>query len=72
MVVRPIEQADLAAATGLLEQLGYPMSPVEVNSRLTVVAAAPQIRKVLESLAAPKMRNPGKPGFREPICGRKI
>jgi hypothetical protein len=41
MVVRPIEEADLAAATGLLEQLGYPMSPVEVNRRLTLVGAAP-------------------------------
>jgi GNAT superfamily N-acetyltransferase len=40
MVVRPIEQADLAAATGLLEQLGYPMSPVEANRRLTIVGAA--------------------------------
>ena len=39
MVVRPIEEADLAATTGLLEQLGYPMSPVEVNRRLTIVGA---------------------------------
>lgn len=41
MVVRPIVEADLAAVTGLLEQLGYPMSPVEVNRRLTLVSAAP-------------------------------
>jgi len=41
MVVRPIEQADLAAATGLLEQLGYPMSAAEVNRRLASVGAAP-------------------------------
>jgi GNAT superfamily N-acetyltransferase len=40
MVVRPIEEADLAAAKGLLEQLGYPMSLVEVNRRLTIVRAA--------------------------------
>jgi GNAT superfamily N-acetyltransferase len=40
MVVRPIEQADLAAATGLLEQLGYPMSAAEVSRRLASVGAA--------------------------------
>lgn len=41
MVVRPIAEADLAAATALLEQLGYPMSVAEVNRRLTIVCAAP-------------------------------
>ena len=44
MVVRPVEEADLAAATGLLEQLGYPMSAAEVKRRLTMVRAAPSHR----------------------------
>jgi GNAT superfamily N-acetyltransferase len=41
MVVRPIAEPDLAAATALLEQLGYPMSAAEVNRRLKIVCAAP-------------------------------
>jgi GNAT superfamily N-acetyltransferase len=41
MVVRPIAEPDLAAATALLEQLGYPMSAAEVNRRLAIVCAAP-------------------------------
>ncbi len=40
MVVRPIEEADVAAATGLLAQLGYPMSGAEVTRRLAIVRAA--------------------------------
>lgn len=40
MVVRPIEEADIAAATGLLAQLGYPMSAAEVTRRLAIVRAA--------------------------------
>jgi GNAT superfamily N-acetyltransferase len=40
MVVRPIEEADIAAATGLLAQLGYPMSAPEVTRRLAIVRAA--------------------------------
>ena len=40
MVVRLIEEADIAAATGLLEQLGYPMSIAEVARRLAMVRAA--------------------------------
>ena len=41
MVVRPIDQADIAPATGLLAQLGYPMSKAEVTRRLEIVRAAP-------------------------------
>jgi GNAT superfamily N-acetyltransferase len=40
MVVRPIEEGDIAAATGLLAQLGYPMSTAEVTLRLSIVRAA--------------------------------
>jgi predicted N-acetyltransferase YhbS len=40
MVVRPITEADIAPATGLLAQLGYPMSEAEVARRLQMVRAA--------------------------------
>jgi predicted N-acetyltransferase YhbS len=40
MVVRPITEADIAPATGLLAQLGYPMSEAEVTRRLQTVRAA--------------------------------
>ncbi len=40
MVVRPIDEADIAPAAGLLKQLGYPMSVAEVVRRLAVVRAA--------------------------------
>jgi GNAT superfamily N-acetyltransferase len=40
MVVRPIEEADIATATGLLAQLGYPMSAAEVTRRLAIVRSA--------------------------------
>ncbi len=40
MVVRPLDQADIAPATGLLAQLGYPMSLAEVTRRLQLVRAA--------------------------------
>ena len=40
MVVRPIDQADIAPATDLLAQLGYPMSETEVTRRLQIVRAA--------------------------------
>src|SRR4051794_37487158 len=41
MVVRPLVEADIAAATTLLGQLGYPMSEAEVARRLAMVRAAP-------------------------------
>jgi GNAT superfamily N-acetyltransferase len=40
VVVRPIAEADIAAATGLLSQLGYPMSEAEAARRLALVLAA--------------------------------
>jgi GNAT superfamily N-acetyltransferase len=40
MVVRPVEEADIATATGLLAQLGYPMWAMEVTRRLAMVRAA--------------------------------
>ena len=44
MVVRPLVEADIAAATSLLGQLGYPMSEAEVARRLAMVRAAPDHR----------------------------
>jgi len=40
MFVRGIDSADVAAAAGLLAQLGYPMSAAEVARRLGLVGAA--------------------------------
>jgi GNAT superfamily N-acetyltransferase len=40
MVIRAIDEADTAAATGLLAQLGYPMSTAEVTRRLAIVRTA--------------------------------
>ena len=40
MVIRGIDEADIAAATALLAQLGYPMSATEVARRLAIVRAA--------------------------------
>jgi GNAT superfamily N-acetyltransferase len=40
MVVRPIAGTDIPAATGLLEQLGYPMGETEAARRLDIVQRA--------------------------------
>jgi GNAT superfamily N-acetyltransferase len=40
MVIRAIDEADIAAATALLAQLGYPMSAEEVARRLAIVRGA--------------------------------
>jgi GNAT superfamily N-acetyltransferase len=40
MVVRPIAGTDIPAATGLLEQLGYPMAETEAARRLDIVQRA--------------------------------
>jgi GNAT superfamily N-acetyltransferase len=40
MVIRPIAEPDITPATGLLGQLGYPMSVAEVTRRLQIVLAA--------------------------------
>jgi predicted N-acetyltransferase YhbS len=40
MVIRPIAEPDMTPATGLLGQLGYPMSVAEVTRRLQIVLAA--------------------------------
>ena len=44
MVVRRIGEADITPATGLLAQLGCPMSEAEVTRRLQIVSAAPSHR----------------------------
>ena len=40
MVVRPIAETDIPAATRLLEQLGYPMAETEAARRLDIVQRA--------------------------------
>jgi predicted N-acetyltransferase YhbS len=40
MVIRPFAEPDIAPATRLLAQLGYPMSEAEVGRRLEIVRAA--------------------------------